>query len=410
MSLSAAIFRRGGPKKELFNDEEAEEHIDPETKAEVELILKLKELTEVLAVPKEGRDFSAAIWRADIKAAEVVMGRRAVGHSNGFTWNKKLYLHIEEAVFYVDRGDLLLFVEVPSSYSNADTGDTKAPQRRLLALQECYEMMLGLGISMERYIVSSKLQRSGYLVMRHPSRWVLQPNESPRSIWKSAWGHGNGQECPNEAPKAALGDQRGQECPNDATMEDAGSVAMQQGRRRVHALRSKPLQDEHTKDSKLGDHSRGEQQQQPCPVVKHRAWWPAQGPHHKAMEGVPQEYFDSIPQLPVLPPSAGVLKPRFPRLMPFGKISPDTALGEPSSCSRLVFDVYKPGSKVARKQGSFPDLFCHIAISSGSPPSLQDMRHADSQAVGGTTIKWAAVEDGIVSFYSIGTVDLINLL
>ena len=57
MPLSAAIFRRGGPKKELFNDEEAEpgpvpmdtEHLD-----EVELSGKLKELAEVLAVPKAG--------------------------------------------------------------------------------------------------------------------------------------------------------------------------------------------------------------------------------------------------------------------------------------------------------------------------------------------------------------------
>jgi hypothetical protein len=56
----------------------------------------------------------------------------------GFSWRRRHYLHIEEAVFYIDRGDLLLFVDVDL-------------QQRLLSVQEAYDLMVrvvleGLGL------------------------------------------------------------------------------------------------------------------------------------------------------------------------------------------------------------------------------------------------------------------------
>ncbi len=36
-----------------------------------------------------------------------------------------------------------------------------------------------------------------------------------------------------------------------------------------------------------------------------------------------------------------------------------------------VFDIFKPGSKVARSKRQFPDAMYHLALAIGKPPDLQ---------------------------------------
>ena len=72
-------------------------------------------------------------WRSPVLRKSEMAGTRPVTHvpCPGFTWRKKLYLHPEEACYLVDRGDLMLFVELQG-------------QQRLLSVQEAYELMVGL--------------------------------------------------------------------------------------------------------------------------------------------------------------------------------------------------------------------------------------------------------------------------
>jgi hypothetical protein len=65
-------------------------------------------------------------------------------HHTGFMLNRRHYLHIEEAAYLVDRSDLMLFIEVPVEQpgDGADQQQPQAMQRRLLSLQETFELMV----------------------------------------------------------------------------------------------------------------------------------------------------------------------------------------------------------------------------------------------------------------------------
>jgi hypothetical protein len=39
-----------------------------------------------------------------------------------------------------------------------------------------------MGVSLEMYVLYSGLARSGYLLMRHPSRWALDRGERPDKV------------------------------------------------------------------------------------------------------------------------------------------------------------------------------------------------------------------------------------
>lgn len=119
--FTAAIFRRG-QKKELFEDGDGDES------EQVELDHKLRELYEMWKVPRGAyvvlqntlnivttrsspwlapifscsKDLSAAIWRPQYKAAEVVIQKGKLFSHMGFMWGKKLFLHIEEAMYVAD--------------------------------------------------------------------------------------------------------------------------------------------------------------------------------------------------------------------------------------------------------------------------------------------------------------------
>ena len=57
-------------------------------------------------------------------------------------------------------------------------------ERRLLSLQEATELMVSTGFGLDVYLVFCKLVRAGYIVQRHPARWMAGPREDLRSIWE----------------------------------------------------------------------------------------------------------------------------------------------------------------------------------------------------------------------------------
>mmetsp|Transcript_29820 Transcript_29820/g.77299 ORF Transcript_29820/g.77299 Transcript_29820/m.77299 type:complete len:118 (+) Transcript_29820:419-772(+) len=110
------------------------------------------------------------------------------------------------------------------------------------------------------------------------------------------------------------------------------------------------------------------------------------------------------------------LRARLPHLKPFAAPSllahAHMLPGDkPSACGHLVFDVYKPGARVSRGRLTFPTVMCHVAISSGKPPTLQEMWMAGTEALNEqSSVKWVAVEGGIMTAYQLGPASLTSLI
>ena len=369
--------------------------------------------------------------------------RKGTGQPSGFTWQKNHYLFIEEAVYLVDRGDLLLFVELAPT----EKGDASAA-RRLLSIQECYELMTALdegpvgpgrrggGCSMERYLVYCTLMRQGFLLMRHPSCWTLESDQDPSEACGEAWrppgGDSNrvGVKVETERMEVEVEDQR--EGDGDDMM-----VGILPSRRMVVAKRG-------LSNLALEAQAGG--------GVSHRGWWPKGGPEHplfqlKSADGKEGGegrggWEDGLSNSYLPAPRVDLLK-TFPRLRPLPPFESSTspikeaAQGQPgasigSSGRRigLAYDVYCPGAtkQVARARRSYPPLSMHIVVCSDQPPRPSEMhraeeqarQHAKSLATDGSGLEevvkeaanvvWASVDNGIVSFFRFDSADLIRLL
>ncbi len=205
---SAAIFRRG-QKAELFAG-----GAEAGTDERAELARKLADLHGVWALPRAGRDLSAAIWRPALGAAEVVLQRGKLLAHMGFTRGGRVHLFPEEAAYLVDRASLLLFVDAGAprrrrkkdntggeeggeagkeegggaSGSGSKPGASTAAAaahggKRLLSLREAEELLAAAGVPHDAYLVYCKLARAGLIAQRAPARWALRPAERPQDVW-----------------------------------------------------------------------------------------------------------------------------------------------------------------------------------------------------------------------------------
>ncbi|GLI69568.1 hypothetical protein VaNZ11_014204 [Volvox africanus] len=391
MPLSASIFRRGGTKKELFDV------INEDVDDEKEFDEKLAELEELLHADKTGRELSAALWRPSLCAAELVKQRKQHARDMGFIRGHRLYLHLEEAVYLLDRGDLLLFAEEPepppqqqqldlgmsgaaavgagegrlAAKGMAPTGNDvgfgalgDGPRRhtqrqRLLSVQEAFDLMISMGIPLERYMLYSSLSRSGYLVMRHPSRWLLGREEQPEQVWGSgAWAacYGLVPPVPGTAPHQPMQQQLaaaaraaapavaaaaalpGVSTPTAAAAAATGGDAA--SAMEVDSLSVAPS------DCGVGrpastsrQHPTMDKQQKPLPLqlqgptasgvnvaataavaARCRGWWLVAGPDHPHLLGVPEEYFHKLPPTVVSDRLGKSLRSSFPNLRPLQTI------------------------------------------------------------------------------------------
>ncbi|GIL74946.1 hypothetical protein Vretimale_2567 [Volvox reticuliferus] len=368
MPLSASIFRRGGPKKELFDV------INEDVDDEKELDGKLAELEELLHSDKTGRELSAAIWRPSLCAAELVKQRKQCARDMGFIRGHRIYLHVEEAVYSLDRGDLLLFVEEPLPQQQQDLGVTaagaagageegRAPEwmtgdndaafgssgdgrrrqtlrQRLLSVQEAFDLMISMGVSMERYMLYSSLSRSGYLVMRHPSRWLLGREEQPEQVWGSgAWSAcyglvptvpGTAPHQPMQqqlavpraaAPAVAAGDAASaMEVESRSGAPGVGAVAASTSRQHnVWAGKQQKSLLLQRRGAAVGaDHAAPAAAA--AGAAECRGWWLVAGPDHPLLHGVPAEYFRTLPPAVVVDRLATSLRSSFPNLQPLPTI------------------------------------------------------------------------------------------
>ena len=92
-SLSATIFRRGGPKKESAQNPHqllgaaGTEHdgsdVDDNDAGEQQQLVSAQELLAIISTPRSGKEYSAAIWRPHACGAELVKARKGTAQANG---------------------------------------------------------------------------------------------------------------------------------------------------------------------------------------------------------------------------------------------------------------------------------------------------------------------------------------
>jgi len=126
--------------------------------------------------PRIKHDWSAAVWRPQLCAAEVVLKNSKFIDRMGYMLPGRRMLYIEEAMYLVARSDLVLFVENESAAADKD-GDTREATRAL-SLQESHNLLVQSGFPVEAFQVYSHLSRAGYIVYRY----TQHPPEEARTL------------------------------------------------------------------------------------------------------------------------------------------------------------------------------------------------------------------------------------
>ncbi|PRW45365.1 tRNA-splicing endonuclease subunit Sen54 [Chlorella sorokiniana] len=393
-AFAAAIFRRG-QKGELFDDGE-------ELDAGEELRSKLDDLHAVWALARSGRDLAAAIWRPELGLAEVVLLRGKVLSHMGFTKGPKHYLFPEEAAYLVDRANLLLFL------------DLGAQKQRLLSLQECLDLLAGAGVPVDRYLVFCKLLRAGYIVQRHPARWLLKPTEDPTAPW-AGWGMD---------PAAADGAAAAQ----DVAQGPAAAAGQQQQQQRVApAIPAGPPRKRRKVELQLrsmgwwaagsdGQQQQAEQQQAEQQQAEQQQQQQAGGGDGGTglpwLRGcLPADFVAGLPRCKLVPDATQRARADFPRMGPLAAVPLADMLpssGPGGGRHLLHYDVFAANSQFSRKAPGTP-AFTISVQPADRLPTPQDAVAADA-AAGGVPVRFCTVEKGDICFYGLAHVELRSIL
>jgi tRNA-splicing endonuclease subunit sen54 N-term len=334
---------------------------------------------------------AAAIWRPQHKAAEVVLQRGRLFNHIGFMWGKKLFLHPEEALYLVDRANLLLFE------------DTSASGKRLLSLQECQEVMFNTGVTMDMYLVYCKLMRAGYIVQRHPFTWVVKNSESPTQIWSP----------PN--PYNSRNNRLAQaEIIN--TNSPAGTKGVREAEEEARA--AKRQRTEETSTTAIDNMKNNREKDS-----RKTSWWASTSPsigntnttkitltNNNPWAGFMDQ--STLPRCIVKEPAIHRALRLFPNMQPLHHSQPsevvDLGIVNKEGIGMLHFDVFHANSQFSRKLPGIP-LYSMCVCEGGAPPSILAKNAAD-QASNGIPVRYAGVEHGDISYFAIARAELHKIL
>ncbi|KAL4437793.1 hypothetical protein ABPG77_005705 [Micractinium sp. CCAP 211/92] len=421
-AFSASIFKRG-QKAELF---EAGQPADEAA----ELAGKLGELHAVWSMERTGKDLAAAIWRPELGLAEVVLQRGRLLTHMGFTKGPKLYLFIEEAVYLVDRANLLLFLDGSGGSGGRRRGGAggAGQQQRLLSLQEATDLMVSCGVPLDVYLVFAKLLRAGYIVTRHPARWALGPADDLAAVAAAAHAWGMPPAGANAAPAA------------EQQQQDGAAPAVQQAKQPPAAVPSGPPRKKRRVEGQqqrsgrwwVGGPAAGAQEasaaaaeagaegMEPQQAAGSGEVAPAgdrSDGHGKGaagnpwLAGMPSQFLESLPRCEVLPTLAQRAAADFPRMGPLQSI-PLGELRLPGGAaagrSLLHYDVFASNSRFSRKQPGQP-VYTVSVLPCWQPPTPDLMAAADV-AAGGVPVRFSTIEKGDICFYGATHVELRSIL
>ncbi|XP_057837862.2 uncharacterized protein LOC131048039 [Cryptomeria japonica] len=145
-----------GVSAELSDSEfDAEENLDEE----VESLY----FSEVIPKLQFRKDVSVARWDNNLGMAEVIIKKGRMWSTTGIVRGDKILCHIEEIIYMVERGALLLL-----------DGDLS------LSMEDVYSLLMDgkYGCSWEYYQAYCHLRGLGYIVGRHDIPWTFKVNKS----------------------------------------------------------------------------------------------------------------------------------------------------------------------------------------------------------------------------------------
>ncbi|KAL0042267.1 hypothetical protein WJX77_007990 [Trebouxia sp. C0004] len=355
--MSGSIFRRGGQKTEAHGTPSEQQF------SGAHLETKLAALQKSWSAPLTAATQSLAVWRPEHDGAEVTIERGNVLQRMGYRHHRKLYLHVEEAVYLVSKGNLLLSLFDP------------AGQQNLSSLQEATELMVSTGVSIAQYQVYCHLVQAGYIVTRHPAMWVLDDMKIPSQIWgegSAIQQHSvlpNEQAVPSSAPLAELDTQEPSWCISSHT--------------------SLPPPSKRFKQSEQAE------------MKLFRKWWPAAPQSNTWNPGATDMQAD-LPRCEVVAEEAsGKEAVLLAKLKPFPAICFEGTWGGVTVPSdlKLVYDVLKPNKQFSKGKPDAPKLA--VCLSTGSNlPSCSIVQHLLT-VVAPLPLQFARVSGGEVSFHSL---------
>ncbi|KAK9795213.1 hypothetical protein WJX73_001531 [Symbiochloris irregularis] len=312
---------------------------------------KLDALLELWTAPRKGHDAAAAVWRPERRGAELIRATGKLIPRMGFKMAGKQHLHVEEAVFLVDRGDLLFQAE-------------SQPGLQPLSVAEAITLMVSAGVSLDVYWLYCNLMAAGFTVLRHPSKWTLQPGEDIAHAWpswsptKSAPANVGQLAGPLQAETAAAAPHESAEAPFLSPADSTGQPC---------ATGDQPM-----------PQSQGRQQQ----------WW---GQPPGLCDG--DSFLAQLPRCAVKADAGGssILRP-LPTIAPAATANEEPAL-------TLLFDVFRPSSKFSRKDPGTPAAV--VALAEGPHvPGLAAIKQAEA-ACGGASLVVAVMSGGSASFFQL---------
>jgi len=339
---------------------------------EDELKAKIDELHSYWISPKDGaaRDMSLGMWVPSTGLVRVLQQRSKILHHMGFTWRQALHIFIEEAVYLMDRGSMLMVDEAGAA----------------VALREAFGLMAASGVTAERYQVYSYFMRLGYYIRRHPAVWQLEADCSPaQALSVPAW------EYPGERGAAAA--QPGAHSPAACASSPAPPSSEAAG-----AASARPLLDPPDCSSRqiAAGTEDGRGDEKPRRKKARTSWWPGLNGDHPWLGCVEYESLDLPRCLVEAEPSPGSPEgwtgPGF-KLGSFSRIDPN--LLQTRSEVQVVFDVFKANSSLKRRSPDAP--MYHVLISS-CPPTVKELFDTAKLSLPGSPV-FALVEDGAITLY-----------
>ena len=366
-----AIFRRG-TKEELFRDDDGQSD-DGAIPEDVSGDEKLPQLHQLWSLERKGKDLSAAIWRPERCAAELVIQKGKLFAHIGSLWAGKTYLTIEEAVYMVDRGSMLLFRE--------DEKDGK--KKVLLTLKECYGLMASCGVSVDHLGCFAKLLRAGYVAHRFGVPMTVRDKGKVRGMTME------------------FVEKRAQTGADDGVdkkrrwggNEEAAAAGT------VNGANSDSKSIKKGKLAKMGETG--------CETTHEGVWWPAYRFRDAASSKVPPAPCEIVPNNME---KKEAKRKQFPNLRPL-LTYPEADFVEKHEDERRSFfylDVYPPNGNFSRKNtGKKAALLSIIANGKVAAPQQSLLRDIDAEAravnvdAEQTPTRFCSLEHGDIAFYSL---------
>ncbi|KAG6556886.1 hypothetical protein Mapa_001466 [Marchantia paleacea] len=301
------------------------------------------------------KDVSVASWESEKGLAEVTVKKGKMWCSMGVIRSSKLYCNVEEAVYLVGLGSLIML--------NDD---------RIMSIDEIYSLLFipAHGCSWAAYQAFAYLKRLGYIVGRYDVLWTTSRKQEKFPSFKSVFEMDLSSKAeelillPSPLESVVKSNSREVQFPISDTMDEVGCDLMLTRTGTESSMNNYPSREE-----KYGNDAAF----LPCDI----------GRSYHSREDA-KASLDSLQSLSVL------------------SLNKDE-----DTCGLLpMFDVFLPNGRFKKSTPGLPTF--RLCISSGQPPKPDELRALEHK-VCGIPLKYVVVECGHISIFSFDTVSLPDL-